>query len=91
MLTQKVSHGLLIFFCVVICSNSVNILLKERTEYVATTLALCALLFHWTRIADLGISLVDDNLLALAMRIPLQYLPLRANVVILLGIIVEKV
>jgi hypothetical protein len=81
---------MLIFFCVVICPNSINVLLNERTEYVATTLAFGTLVFHRARIADLGISLVNDDLLALAMRILLQYLPLRANVMILFGIVAEE-
>ena len=82
---------MLILFGIVICINSVNILLKDGTEYVATTLTFGALVFHWTRIADLDISFVNDNLLALTTRIPLQYLPLRANVMILFGVIVEEI
>jgi len=45
--------------------------------------------FHRARIADLGISLVNMDLLALAMSIQLQYLSLRTNVVIFFGIVAE--
>jgi hypothetical protein len=83
--------GLLIILGLVICPNSVNIFLKERTKYVATTLAFGALVFHWARIADLGISPINMDLLALAVRIQLQYPPLRANVMVLFSIIAEVV
>ncbi len=58
---------------------------------MATTLAFSALVFHRARIANQGISSVNMDLLALAMSVQLQYLPLRANVAILFGIVAEEI
>ena len=57
---------------------------------MASAFTASALVFHRTRITDLGISFVDMDLLALAANTQFQYLPLRTNAVILFSIVREE-
>jgi hypothetical protein len=63
----------------------------ERSEYMAPTLTASTFMLDRTSITNLSISPVRDDLLTFATGMQFQHLTLRANIVVLIGKVIESV